>query len=114
MAYFIVSVDISELPLVTGDTHPLKLCPQVNELPPFFPLLVILFGVVGESVELLIRNWTEREMRKKTCCYIYSISTNKIVDANLAVEDAGASCRRRDSLFLSAPQSSPPGSSDTG
>lgn len=51
----VVSVDVGELPLVAGNTHPLKLCAQVDELPPFFTLLVILFGIVGERVELLVR-----------------------------------------------------------
>lgn len=52
--YLVVSVDIGELPLVAGDAHPLKLRPEVDELPPFLSLLVVLFGVVGERVELLI------------------------------------------------------------
>lgn len=52
--HLVVSVDISELPLVTGNTHSLILCHEVDELPPFLPLLVILFGVVGECIQFLI------------------------------------------------------------
>lgn len=62
--YLVVSVDVGELPLVAGDAHPLKLRPQVNELPSFLSLLVVLFGVVGERIELLIRYCTkEKETR---------------------------------------------------
>lgn len=59
--HLIISVDISELPLVTGDTHPLILCHEVDELPPFLPLLVILFGVVGECIELFIGHCVKEE-----------------------------------------------------
>lgn len=52
--YLVFSVDVGELPLVTGDAHPLIFSCQVDELPPFLPLLVILFGVVGEGVQLLV------------------------------------------------------------
>lgn len=60
-SYFVVSVDVRELPLVAGHAHPLKLRPQVDELPPFLSLLVVLFGVVGERVELLIGYCTEEK-----------------------------------------------------
>lgn len=52
--HLVFSVDVGELPLVAGDAHPLVLSRQVDELPPFLPLLVVLFGVVGEGVELLV------------------------------------------------------------
>jgi len=52
--YLVVSVDVRELPLVAGDAHPLKLRPEVDDLPSFLSLLVVLFGVVGEGVEFLI------------------------------------------------------------
>lgn len=63
--YLVVPVHISELPLVTGDTHPLKLRPQVDELPSFLSLLVILFGVVGESIKLFIAYCAEKKNREK-------------------------------------------------
>lgn len=59
--HLIISVDISELPLVTRDTHPLILCHEVDELPPFLPLLVVLFGVVGECIQLLIAHCVKEE-----------------------------------------------------
>lgn len=64
--YLVVSVDVGELPLVTGDAHPLKFCRQVDELPPFLSLLVVLFGVVGECIELLIGYCrTEKRTRER-------------------------------------------------
>lgn len=62
--YLVVSVDVRKLPLVTGDAHPLKLRPQVDELPSLFSLLVILFGVVGECIELLIGYCTKGTREK--------------------------------------------------
>lgn len=59
--YLVVSVDVGELPLVTGDAHPFKFCHQVDELPPFLSLLVVLFGVVGECIELLIGYCTKEK-----------------------------------------------------
>lgn len=64
--YLVISVDVSELPLVAGNAHPLKLRPQVDELPTFLSLLVVLFGVVGERIELLIGYCTkEKETRER-------------------------------------------------
>lgn len=54
--YLVVPVHISELPLVAGDAHPLELRPQIDELPSFLPLLIVLFGVVGKRVEFLVAN----------------------------------------------------------
>lgn len=59
--YLIISVDVSELPLVTRHAHSLILCHQVDELPPFLPLLVILFGVVGECIQFLIGHCVKEE-----------------------------------------------------
>lgn len=52
--HLVFPVDVGELPLVAGDAHPLVFSCQVDELPPFLPLLVVLFGVVGEGVQLLV------------------------------------------------------------
>lgn len=62
--YLIVSVDISVLPLVIGDTHPLKLCCQVDELPPLLSLLVVLFGVVGERIQILIGHCSKKKTQR--------------------------------------------------
>lgn len=59
--YLIVSVDVSKLPLVTRHPHSLVLCRQVDELPAFLPLLVILFGVVGECIQFLIGHCVEEK-----------------------------------------------------
>lgn len=62
--YLVVSVDVGELPLVAGDAHPLKLRPEVDDLPSFLSLLVILFGVVGERIQLLV-GYCTKETRER-------------------------------------------------
>lgn len=60
-ANLVISVDVGELPLVARHAHSLILCHQVEELPPFLPLLVVLFGVVGECVQFLIGHCVKEE-----------------------------------------------------
>lgn len=118
--YLVVPVHISELPLVAGDAHPLELRPQIDELPSFLPLLIVLFGVVGKRVEFLVANWhVDRKEKKASMCLDYNewnkgnLEFLKSMTAHLAVEDAAASCKHHGSLFLAVPQNEPLWSSGT-
>lgn len=116
--YLVFSVDVSELPLVAGDAHPLVFSCQVDELPTFLPLLVILFGVVGEGVQLLVWYW--RGQKKKI--YIYYIAmlewheTMTIFPFEPHRVEGGAvvSCKHHGSPSPSESQSEPPWSCGTG